>query len=89
MYSTKPSLIKRSLRTIAKNWPYFDRYGFYSLFPIFFASGVCLELFMIKFRFQSHSFYRTFNKRRLEDIKEEIEEQERTIKELIAKLESK
>ena len=73
-------------RVIARNWPYFDRYGFYSLFPLFFAAGFGLELFMIKFEFSGHSFYDTFNRRQLENLREEIEEQEAKIKTLLGEL---
>ena len=77
---------RRFLRKIVRNWPFFDRFGFYSLAPLFFASGFGLELFMIKFKFYEHSFYRTFNRTRLEELKAEIEEQENIKRDLLEKL---
>ena len=79
---------RKVLRVFARNWPGFQRFGFYSLFPLFFAAGFGLELFMVKFYFQGHNFYQTFNRDRLEDLKSEIEGQEALKKELIAKLEN-
>lgn len=77
---------KKWFRLFAKNWPGFQRFGFYSLFPFFFAAGVGLELFMVKFQFQGHNFYQTFNRRQLETLREEIEDQEELKKQLTAKL---
>lgn len=67
---------RKVFRAFAKNWPGFQRFGFYSLFPLFFAAGFGVELFMVKFYFQGHNFYKTFNRERLEELKEEIEAQE-------------
>lgn len=79
-------LSKKVFRKFAKNWPGFQRYGFYSLFPLFFAAGYGLELFMIKFHFYEHSFYQTFSRDRLEDVKKEIEIQQELKKQLSEKL---
>lgn len=77
---------KKFFRKFARNWPGFQRYGFYSLFPIFFFSGFGLELFMIKFKFYGKSFYKTFNNRRLAEINDEIDEQMLVLEQLTKKL---
>lgn len=80
-------LSRRLFRAIATNWPGFQRFGYYSLFPLFFAAGFSLELFMVKFKFEGHNFYQTFNRRRLEQLKIDLEEQDLLKQQLTEELE--
>ena len=53
---------------ILYEWPGRKRFGLYSYLPLFFVIGAGLEFTMIKWTVGETNFYRTFKKRRVDDI---------------------
>lgn len=60
-------------RRILKAYPGEKYFGEYRFLPVFFVSGAALEFVMIKWVFGETNFYKTFKKRKVQEIAEERE----------------
>ncbi|GFS78960.1 uncharacterized protein NPIL_494821 [Nephila pilipes] len=58
----------RALSSALNKWPGKERFGLYRFLPLFFISGAALEFTMIKWEFHGVNFYKTFKRRKAEEI---------------------
>jgi len=57
-------------------WPGRRRFGLYAYLPIFFFAGAAMEFTMIHWTYGETNFYKTFKKRRAEELaKEQLREE--------------
>ncbi|GIY87676.1 uncharacterized protein CDAR_118621 [Caerostris darwini] len=56
------------IREVVQKWPGKKRFGHYRFLPLFFIFGAMLEFTMIKWEFRGVNFYKTFKRRRAEEI---------------------
>lgn len=49
-------------------WPGRQRFGLFAYLPLFFVSGAAIELLMIKWTVGETNFYKTFKKRRADEL---------------------
>lgn len=61
------------LRRILKAYPGEKYFGEYRFLPVFFVSGAALEYVMINWVVGETNFYRTFKRRKVQEIIEERE----------------
>jgi len=64
-----------SIKKILDSWPGKKTLGIYRFLPLFFALGAALEFSMINWHVGETNFYRTFKKRKAEEIAEAKERQ--------------
>ncbi|KFM63886.1 hypothetical protein X975_21618, partial [Stegodyphus mimosarum] len=55
------------IRQVVKKWPG-QRFGIFRFLPLFFMFGAALEFTMIKWTFNGVNFYKTFKRRRAQEI---------------------
>lgn len=67
--------LKRPKETLFDLWPG-KRFGNFRFLPLFFVFGAGLEFFMINWHVGEVNFYRTFKKRRVEELAQKLLEKE-------------
>ena len=70
----------RILRRILQTWPGKEYLAEYRFLPIFFVSGAALEYVMIHWHFGEVNFYRTFKRRKVQEISDQREQGSRLIR---------
>ncbi|XP_033219805.1 small integral membrane protein 4 [Belonocnema kinseyi] len=60
--------MRRRFQKIAKKWPGEKYFGEYRFLPLFFVAGAALEFCMINWHVGEVNFYRTYKKKRVEEL---------------------
>lgn len=64
----KRQFYRQSVRRFLDKWPGKNIFGIYRFLPLFFVLGGTLEFAMINWQVGETNFYRTYKRRRAEEI---------------------
>ncbi|XP_059491278.1 small integral membrane protein 4 [Neocloeon triangulifer] len=65
-------LYNRGLQKLLDKWPGKKTFGIYRFLPLFFALGAALEFSMINWTVGETNFYRTYKRRQVQELADEI-----------------